>query len=67
MAGSVRVINEMPVLLVMLPNRAGAFHEIASKIGEAGIAIEWAVATTAGDEAAVILTTSDNRRAAEIL
>jgi hypothetical protein len=66
-AGSVNVVNEMAILIVTLPDKVGAFHEITSKIGEAGISIEWACATCAGGEAAVMLTTSDNARAAEVV
>ena len=65
--GSVRVVEEMAILVVTLPNEPGAFHDLCATIAEAGITIDWACATTTGGEAAVMLTTSDNARAAELV
>jgi len=66
-SGLVKVANEMAILVVTVPDKVGAFHDITSKIAEAGISIEWACATTTGGEAAVMMTTSNNARAAEIV
>ena len=64
---SVRAMHEMPIVVVTVPDRVGAFHDIVRKVAEAGITIEWAVATTTGGDAAIAMLTSDNARAAELV
>ena len=53
---------------VKAPNTPGALGEIAHKLADAGINVELVYATVAeGPEAVVILHTSDNAKAAEIV
>jgi len=55
-------------ICVKSPNTPGALGEIAHKLADAGINIELVYATVAdGPEAVVILHTSDNAKAAEIV
>jgi len=56
------------VVLIRAANTPGSLNEIAHKLANAGIDIVFAYAsTTDAPEATVILNTSDNARAAEIL
>ena len=56
------------VVLVHAANKPGSLNEIAHKLADAGINIIFAYATTTdAPEATVILNTSDNAQAAEIL
>lgn len=64
---SVRAMEEFPVLVVEVPDRVGAFDEVVQKVAAGGISIEWAVATTTGGDAAVVMTTNDNGRAIELV
>ncbi|GAG02919.1 unnamed protein product [marine sediment metagenome] len=52
---------------VNIPNTAGALNEIAAKLAGAGIAVKLCYATTAGGEAMIILDTSDNTKAADLI
>ena len=50
------------------PNQPGALNEIAHKLADAGIAIQMAFATAGGgDEALIVMTTTDNAKAVEVL
>lgn len=62
-------IDIRDVLKVDLENRPGALAEIATKLGDKGINIEYCYGTlsTKGKSAAVILDVSDINRAAKIL
>jgi hypothetical protein len=56
------------VVRVTAPNSPGTINEIAHKLAGAEIDIEFVYASTgAGPETTIILSTSDNVRAAEIL
>jgi len=56
------------VVCVKAANTPGALNEIAAKLAGAGIDIAFVYAsTTEGPEATIILSTSDNAKAAEIL
>ena len=56
------------VVLIHAANKPGSLNEIAHKLADAGIDIAFVYAsTTDAPEATVILSTSDNARAAEIL
>jgi hypothetical protein len=67
-SGSVQECGWKEGICVTAPNTPGALGEIARKLADAGISIELVYATVAdGPEAAVILHTSDNARAAEIV
>ncbi len=52
---------------VKAANTPGALNEIAHKLADAGININLVYATAEGDQATVILKTTDNAKAAEIL
>ncbi len=53
---------------VKVPHKAGGLNAVAGKLADAGINIQFVYATTAeAGEAGVILVTSDNAKAAEIL
>jgi hypothetical protein len=66
LSGSVRVAEETQVLVVTVPDEVGSLNAIAQKIASADISIQWAVATTTGGTAAIVFSTSDNARAAEL-
>ena len=57
------------VLCVKLSDKAGAVARAATALGKAGINIEYLYATGghAGDQALVVLRTSDNRNAQRVL
>jgi len=56
------------VVCVKVPNNVGALNEVAHKLTDAGIAISAVYATPGdADQATVVLATSDNAKAAEIL
>jgi hypothetical protein len=57
------------VLCVKLPDKAGAIARATAGLGRAGINIEYLYATGghAGDQALVVLRTSDNRKAQQVL
>ena len=54
-------------LWTRVPNEVGALGKVSHALGDAGIAIKLIYATTAGDESLVVLDTSDNAKAAEIV
>jgi hypothetical protein len=60
-------IDDLDVVVVELPHRVGALELIASKLAEAGIEVTMVAATTTGESAAVVLSTSDNEEAVRIL
>jgi len=66
-----QVVDEcgwMECVKVNASNVPGGLHEIAQKLADAGIAINCIYATTTdAPEAGVIVSTSDNAKAAEIL
>jgi len=56
------------IVCVKLPDRPGALNEAATKLAEAGIGIEMVFATACdAPEAAIVMATTDNAKAAEIL
>jgi hypothetical protein len=61
-------VDEREVLCVLSPHRPGVFFEIAIRLGEAGIDIDYAYASVAGKaRALVVLQTNDDRKATRIL
>jgi hypothetical protein len=67
LSGSVEFLDETQVLVVQVPDRVGALNEIAQKLADANISIQWACATTTGGAAAIVFSTSDNAKAAELV
>ncbi|GAG50104.1 unnamed protein product, partial [marine sediment metagenome] len=60
--------REDEAVYVKVPHEAGSLNAAAGKLADAGINIQFVYATTAeAGEAGVILVTSDNAKAAEIL
>ncbi len=56
------------VVCVKAPNEVGALNAIAHKLADAGIGIEIVFATAGhGDEGIIVLNTTDNAKAVEIL
>jgi len=55
------------VVGVTAANRIGSLGEIAGKIAAEGIAIKSAYATAAGEQALIVLDTSDNEKAASLV
>jgi len=56
------------VVCVKAANQPGALEEIARKLADEGIGIELCYATAAGgDQAAIILHTTDNAKAAQVV
>jgi hypothetical protein len=60
-------IDEIGVVVVEVSNEVGALERIASQLAGADIEISMVAATTAGGAAAVVLSTNDNMRAADLL
>jgi len=60
-------VTEKPVILVEVDNTAGALAEIAEKVAAADINVSWVYASAAGPRATIVLRTSDNERAVELL
>ena len=52
---------------VSLPNEAGALGKVSHTLSDAGIAIQSVYASAVGPEALVVLNTSDNAKAAELI
>ena len=52
---------------VRAPNSPGALNEIARKLADSGININLVYATAEGNDASIVLKTTDNAKAAEIL
>ena len=65
--GQVEFLDETQVLVVQVPDRVGALNEIAQKLADAEISIQWACATTTGGAAAIVFSTSDNAKAAGLV
>ncbi len=56
------------VVCVTVANKPGALNEVARKLADAGIGVDLCYATSAhGDKASVILSTTDNAKAAKLL
>ncbi len=61
-------VREKSVVLVDMPNKAGALEEIAKKIAEAGINIEYSYGTAgAADKATVVFKTADDAKVASLV
>lgn len=59
--------EQIEVVCLSLPNEVGALGKIAHKLADAGISINMMYATAAGEEALIVLETSDNAKAAELI
>ncbi|MHC4294047.1 MAG: hypothetical protein ACYSTL_00510 [Planctomycetota bacterium] len=55
------------IVHLTLPNEVGALNKISHTLAEAGISITMLYAAAAGGSAMVVLRTSDNARAAELI
>ena len=55
------------VVCVKAANTPGTLNEIAHELADAGIGIDLVYATVEGDQATVVLKTTDNAKAAKIL
>ena len=61
-------VDEREVICVLSPNRAGVFHEIALRLAENGIGIDYAYASVGGKtKALVVLQTNDDGKAVRVL
>ncbi len=60
-------IEESEVVCVELPDEVGALNAVSRKLADAGINISMCYAAAAGGKALVILHTSDNAKAAELV
>ncbi len=61
------MFGENTVILHQLPNRPGALAEAAKALAKNKISVVAAYATGEGEETAVVLSTSDNRKALRLL
>ncbi|MDQ7063729.1 MAG: ACT domain-containing protein [candidate division KSB1 bacterium] len=61
------MFGENTVILHKLPNRPGALAEAAKTLAKNKISVVAAYATGEGEETAVVLSTSDNRKALRLL
>jgi len=61
-------VREKSVVLVDMPNKAGALEEVAKKIAEGGINIEYSYGTAgAADMATVVFKTADDAKVASLI
>ena len=68
MADAVTDCQQEDAIYLKAPNEPGRLHAVASKLAQAGIAIQLVYATTAeGGQAGILLMTSDNAKAVELL
>ncbi len=51
--------TEEPVLLIDAPNETGMLAKISSKIGAAGININWIFGSVSGDKSTIVVSTMD--------
>ena len=61
------MFGESNVLAVELENHPGALSELASTLAKKNINIENAFATASGDRSLVVLTTTNDKKASQIL
>ncbi len=59
--------GESMVLTLELENKPGALAEVSRKLAEQNINVVHAYATAAGDRSMIVLLTTDNKRAEQIL
>jgi len=68
LSDQVRSCQMSDAVAVKVSNEVGALHGVAAKLAEAGVAIHSVVATAGGGpEAMILLRTSDNAKAAELI
>ena len=61
-------VDEREVICVLSPNKPGVFHEIAGRLAERGIDIDYAYASVGGKtKALVVLQTNDDPKAVRVL
>ena len=59
--------KERDLLVVSLPNKAGALTRISAKLAKANVSISSIAATTAGGRVALILNTQNNAKARRLI
>jgi len=68
LADQVGACHMSQCLAVTVPDQIGALEQVASKLAEAGIAINFVAATTSGgQEAMILMDTADNAEAARLV
>lgn len=60
-------VHEEDVVVVKVPNQIGACADVAGKLGQAGIDINWLYTTIFDDETAVVVSTKNNKEAVKVL
>ena len=63
----VRSFSEKEVLVVNLPNKAGALERVAAKLAKARVNITCLSATSGGKRTSVLLNTRNNSKAARLV
>ena len=61
------VFGESDVLAFELPNKPGALSDLAEKLEKESIGIEFAYVSASGDKALMIMSTTNDKKAAKIL
>jgi hypothetical protein len=59
--------GESQVVTVAIPNNPGALVEIATKLSKKKINIEQAYATATGEDSLLVMATTDNKKANQVL
>ena len=60
-------VREKSIVLVDMPNKAGALEDVAKKIAEAGVNVEYSYGTAgAADTATVVFKTADDAKVASL-
>ncbi len=62
-----QVYGESTVIAVEVPNRPGVLAELANLLAKRGVGIEYAYATGTTDQTLLILSTTDDKKAAQVL
>lgn len=62
-----QVYGESTVIAIEVPNRPGVLAEMAGLLAKRGVGIEYAYATGTLDQTLVILSTTDDKKAAQVL
>lgn len=62
-----QVYGESTVIAVEVPNRPGVLAELANLLAKRGVGIEYAYATGTAAQTLVILSTTDDKKAAQVL
>ena len=67
LVGKVEACETATAVALTLPHKVGALADAAAKLAQAGLQVHLVYATTAGADALVLLSTSDDKKAASLI